>query len=202
MLKLFCLPILLSIGTTLEAQTYSQVMESFRSEYKQGFLEEENSPLKKSELKYLDFFDADSSYVITAVFKRTSDAIPFEMPTSSGKLKQYVKYGNADFNFGDTTLTLSIYQSITLRETEAFKDYLFIPFNDETNSETTYGGGRYIDLEISEIRDNNVIIDFNKAYNPYCAYSDGYSCPVPPQENKLPVRIEAGEKNYRKKMKD
>lgn len=186
----------------MQAQTYTQILADYRADYMQGFLDEENSPLKKGELKYLDFYPADSTYVIEAVFKRTVDAVPFNMPTSSGKLKQYVMFGIAEFKIDDSFLTLSVYQSITLRETDEYKDYLFIPFNDETNAETTYGGGRYLDLEISEIRDNTLVIDFNKAYNPYCAYSDGYSCPIPPQENKLHVRIEAGEKNYRKKIKN
>jgi uncharacterized protein (DUF1684 family) len=79
-----------------------------------------------------------------------------------------------------------------------YKDYLYLPFKDFTNGESTYGGGRYLDFKMSDIQENQtIIIDFNKAYNPYCAYSDGYSCPIPPSENHLQVFIEAGEKNIK-----
>jgi uncharacterized protein (DUF1684 family) len=85
---------------------------------------------------------------------------------------------------------LNVYQSHTLREKEGYKDYLFLPFTDLTNGNETYGSGRYIDLRIPERE--TIIIDFNKAYNPYCAYNYGYACPIPPKENKLKVEIRAG----------
>lgn len=78
----------------------------------------------------------------------------------------------------------------------AYKDLLFLPFTDQTNNKETYGGGRYIDLNVNDIRNNHLEIDFNKAYNPYCAYSDGYRCPIPPEENDLPISIIVGEKLY------
>ncbi|MBK6731850.1 MAG: DUF1684 domain-containing protein [Bacteroidetes bacterium] len=186
-------------GIVCFSQTYADQITEYRTEYKQGFLKDANSPLKKKDLKYLDFFEPDSRYVVTANFKRTEDALPFDMPTSSGKMKEYIKYGEATFLLHDTAFTISVYQSTQLREFEQYKNYLFIPFNDATNSVTTYGGGRYMDLEIDEIKNNTLIIDFNKAYNPYCVYSDGYSCPVPPKENFLDVQINAGEKNFLKK---
>ena len=76
-----------------------------------------------------------------------------------------------------------------IKSTE-YKDYLFIPFTDATNGAETYEGGRYIDLTIPAT--DKITLDFNKAYHPYCAYTDGYNCPIPPQENHVPVRIEAG----------
>jgi uncharacterized protein (DUF1684 family) len=79
-----------------------------------------------------------------------------------------------------------------------YKNYLFVPFKDMTNGKETYGGGRYLDLETTDIQNDSVILDFNKAYNPYCAYSNGYSCPIPPKENHLAVSIEAGEKTFGK----
>ncbi len=81
-----------------------------------------------------------------------------------------------------------------------YKNYLFLPFTDLTSGEESYGGGRYIDLETTDIFNNKVIIDFNKAYNPYCAYASGYNCPIPPRENDLPVAVKAGEMNFGKKV--
>lgn len=181
------------------AQTYAEQIAEYRIAYKQGFLEDVNSPLRKRDLKYLDFFEPDSTFVITATFRRTADALPFDMPTSSGKMKQYVKFGEAQFRLHDRDFTINVYQSVQLREMEQYKNYLFIPFNDASNGSTTYGGGRYLDIDMDQIVGDKLIIDFNKAYNPYCVYADGYSCPVPPRENYLDIEINAGEKNFLKK---
>lgn len=97
---------------------------------------------------------------------------------------------------------LEVYQSPALMQKEELKDYLFIPFNDLTNYETTYAGGRYLDISRKDIKNNQVVIDFNKCYNPYCAYASGYSCPIPPAANKLNAKIEAGEKMFGKEVKE
>ena len=78
------------------------------------------------------------------------------------------------------------------------KDYLFIPFMDATTGEETYESGRYFDFSINDIKENMLLVDFNKAYNPYCAYTAGYNCPVPPKENRINVAILAGEKKFLK----
>ena len=78
-----------------------------------------------------------------------------------------------------------------------YANYLFLPFNDNTNGKTSYGGGRFIDLEIPEAGSKTIVIDFNKSYNPYCAYNHKYSCPIPPSENNLNVEISAGVKAYK-----
>lgn len=95
-----------------------------------------------------------------------------------------------------------MYQSIALMQQEELKDYLFIPFNDLTNYETTYAGGRYLDISIKDIQGNRVVLDFNKCYNPYCAYASGYSCPIPPAANRLSVRMDAGEQLFGKEVKE
>ena len=77
-----------------------------------------------------------------------------------------------------------------------YRDYLFIPFKDLSNGEATYGGGRYMDIRMDDIKNGELMLDFNKAYNPYCAYSDGYNCPVPPVENHLETEVNAGEKSF------
>ena len=139
----------------------------------------------------LDYFDFDSSYQIEATF--TKDKGPkFEMPTSTTRLPIYRRYGYLTFSIDSVTCTLTVYQNMELRKEKEYKDYLFIPFRDATSAKSTYGGGRYLDARIPEGK--SMLLDFNQAYNPYCAYSYKFSCPIPPKENTLEVAIEAGEK--------
>jgi uncharacterized protein (DUF1684 family) len=128
----------------------------------------------------------------------TPEAKQFEMPTHSGKTKLYRQYGLLTFKVKNKACSLQVFQSQTLIKDTKYKDHLFVPFTDLTTYEQTYGGGRYIDLSLAEVQAGKIIIDFNKAYNPYCAYAEGYNCPIPPRENRLPVAIKAGEKLYGK----
>jgi uncharacterized protein (DUF1684 family) len=109
------------------------------------------------------------------------------MITSTGSAREYLKYGQFTFDVNGEAATLQVYQ-------DADDGYFFLPFVDATAPEETYGAGRYLDIEPTA--GGQFTIDFNYAYNPYCAYSDRWSCPIPPKENRLTVRIEAGEKNY------
>jgi uncharacterized protein len=120
------------------------------------------------------------------------------MQTHSGKIKQYFKYGFITFTLNNKPYKLYIYQSESLMHKEGFEDYLFLPFTDNTNYKTTYGGGRYLDFKLGDIKNNILELDFNKCYNPYCAYAEGFSCPIPPAENSLQTTIEAGEKLWKK----
>ena len=191
--------ILFFCAQSANAQSYYEHLEQFREKYINNFLTDEHSPLNKKDIKHLDFYAIDSTYSVKGNISLTPDAIPFDMATSLGIVKRYVQYGIITFQLSDSTFALSIYQSIKLREQEEYKDYLFVPFNDNTNYTETYGGGRYMDFRKTDIVDGNIVIDFNKAYNPYCAYAAGYACPVPPAENKLNTYIKAGEKQYKKK---
>ena len=190
---LFALFALTSYGQT---PSYQQSIEKHREEYKAEFLHDPRSPIAGSDLKDIHFFTPDSSYRVLADFKLLENQTSFRMPTYDGSAKEYIRYGVASFKLNGKPLQLTIYRSIQLMANEQYKDYLFLPFTDQTNGEQTYGGGRYIDLRTSAIEGNKVQIDFNKAYNPYCAYSSGYSCPVPPEENDLATAITAGEKNF------
>ena len=181
------------------SQAYQKAIDKHRQDYKTDFLKEERSPIKTKEgLKYLSFYKPTKAYQLTCSFERTPKAEFFDMATYSGVTQKYVKYGIISFEWKNKNYQLAIYQSIFLRKMEKYKDHLFLPFKDLTNGEATYGGGRYIDLEIADIKAGKVVIDFNKCYNPWCAFSDGYSCPIPPQENHLEIAIEAGEKKYGK----
>jgi len=171
----------------------------FQEELNKKFASEEESPLTPKDFKSfkeLDFFKIDTMYTIRAKFVRTPYETPFVMKTSSSREPIYVKYGEAHFRLQEKEWVLNIYQNQTLLVQPEYKDYLFLPFTDLTNNKSSYVGGRYIDLTIPET--GIIYIDFNTAYNPYCAYSDRYSCPIPPEENHLDIPIPVGVKRYEK----
>lgn len=171
----------------------------FQRELNAEYKDASTSPLTKKDLKTftgLDFFPVDSKYKVTAKLKLTPDAKPFKMPTSTTRTPMYKCYGIATFTLDGKEYSLQIYQSQNPNRDPKYKDDLFLPFTDQTNGFASYGGGRYIDLKIPT--GNTIEIDFNHAYNPYCAYSDRYSCPIPPRVNFLPVEINAGVKAFKK----
>ncbi len=172
-------------------------IETHRVQYKSDFLTDERSPLKQEDLVNLDFYQPVANAKVKATFTLTPDAEPFDLPTYSGITRSYRKYGVATFTWEKRKVDLSLYQNMTLISNPLYKDYLFLPFKDETNSGTTYGGGRYLNMSKEDTSDGIITIDFNKAYNPWCAYSDGYNCPIPPKENHLSFPVYAGEKAYK-----
>jgi uncharacterized protein (DUF1684 family) len=170
-------------------------IQAYRKDYSQGFIIDKHSPLKAADLKYLRFYEPDITYKVRATFVATPEADAFSMPTHSGKDKTYRQYGIITFRIHDTLLNLHVYQRVGGQEAA---NSLFIPFTDATTYGETFGGGRYLDLTVDDIQNNQLELDFNKCYNPYCAYAEGYSCPIPPRENSLPVAIRAGEKLFGK----
>ena len=171
----------------------------FQKELNAQYKDASRSPLKESDRKEfegLEFFKYDSTFVVEAIFTRTDNELPFKMKTTTDRLPEYVKYGVLQFSLNNDMFQLSIYQNQDKIKEDPNYDSLFLPFTDETNGMESYGGGRYIDL--SRPKGNKLIIDFNSAYNPYCAYNDKYSCPIVPRENYLKTRIEAGVKTFGK----
>tara|TARA_R110002049_G_scaffold12644_4_gene56381 strand:+ start:1028 stop:1630 length:603 start_codon:yes stop_codon:yes gene_type:complete len=163
------------------------------------FKDAAKSPLTDRDRKVfrsLDFFKFDSTYVVNADFKRTPNETPFKMKTTTDREVDYIKYGEATFTIKDKLLKLNVYQDLEMAEEVGQEEALFLPFMDNTNGVESYKGGRYIEVKLP--KDDKIFIDFNKAYNPYCAYNKKYSCPIVPSENILYVRIEAGVKNYTK----
>lgn len=195
----------LFVSAQSSSTTFKWEIAQHRQQYKLDFLTEPRSPLKAQDTAFLDFFEPDLEWRIKARFVSTPDAIPFDLPTYSGKTKQYRQYGELIFEKAGKTHRLQLYQSIQLAQMEAYRDYLFLPFKDLTNAAETYGGGRYLDFRMKEIEEVDgsawLWIDFNKCYNPYCAFSDGYNCPVPPVENHLDLRVDAGERNFKGEKK-
>ncbi len=190
----------LFFGCAKKNPSYENEIKLFQYDLNVEFSDATKSPLTAEDLKTfkaLDFFDIDESYNIEANFELTPNTPIFEMPTTTDRLPLYRKYGMAHFTLNGEKIALSIYQNQQLMTDFTYKNYLFLPFNDTTNGTLTYGGGRFIDLEIPKEGSKTIRIDFNKAYNPLCAYNHTFSCPIPPKENNLPIAISAGVKAFK-----
>jgi uncharacterized protein (DUF1684 family) len=157
--------------------------------------------VKGNDKKYFDFFPIDETYRVMANFQKAAGNKWFLVETSGRERKTFRVYGTVSFTIHDTLMKLNLYQAQNLLADPKYKDYLVLMFTDKTSGIETYESGRYIDLAMSGIKNNKIAIDFNKAYNPYCAYvKDKYNCPIPPRENGLPIVIRAGEKAFAKKI--
>ena len=148
--------------------------------------------IARFKIKPRQYFYPDTLYIVKAVFTLDTNTPVFRMPTNTGRKPKFRIYGYLDFSLHDTACLLTAYQYM---EDLSDSGFLFIPFGDKTNDYTTYGGGRYLDIPIPTT--DTVILDFNKAYNPYCSYSDRWSCTLVPPVNMLDVSVLAGEKIYR-----
>jgi len=187
--------LVLSFYNSYSQRTYKDSLQAYINRYIK-----DHGVVKGNDKKYLDFFPIDENYRITAKIEMTNVTKWFQMETSGLIKKTFRTYGIISFSIHDTIVKLHVYQSQSLLQSEQYKNYLFIPFTDLTTGVTTYEAGRYIDIMDTEIKGDQVVIDFNKAYNPYCVYVKNiYNCPIPPRENDLPVAIMAGEKMYAKK---
>lgn len=171
----------------------------FQSTLNEEFKDPETSPLPdrfRKDFESLDFFAPDTTFRIEARFIRTPDAVPFLMPTTTDRESKEVVYGVAHFSLSGKNHQLEIYQNEELMLEEGYEDYLFLPFTDLTNGYETYGGGRYLDLTIPN--GNTILLDFNKAYNPYCVYNKKFSCPLVPSVNHLDTSVKAGLMDFKK----
>ena len=195
-LLLFSFFLLLNCG---DKKRYYNDLTPFQKEINDFFKDASISPLKEKDLKNfkgLDFFTFDSTYVVIAKLIKTPNEKSFKMKTTTDRLPEYIKHGVVTFDLFDNSYSLNIYKNLDIINKEGYEDYLFLPFLDNTNGDESYGGGRYIDLDITE--EDTLEIDFNSAYNPYCTYNEKYSCPIVPRENYLPVKIKAGVKAFAK----
>lgn len=173
-------------------------------QYKQNlkFHNSKTSPLTAKDIKTfeaLEFYKIDKKFEVIATLVKEKDPVIFEMPTTTDRKPLYVKYGTLTFSIDGKQHTLNIYQNKDFGRAPQYRNYLFLPFADTTNGNGSYGGGRYVDvLTTDEKPDGTITINFNKSYNPYCAYNSIYSCPLIPEENTLSIAIKAGVKNYKK----
>lgn len=197
MIKYIPLFFLFLLPTLLAGQdSYQKEIKKYRKSQKFGLQQKFDGPLKPRDLRKLDYFHADEKWVVSANVRLTPEADMLNLPTSAQSTKSYQTYAILEFTLEGKELKIPVYQQAGMERHPELKDHLFFPFTDLTNGETTYGGGRYIDLSKTSIIEGVIELDFNKAYNPYCAYADGWNCPIPPRENYIPLAIEAGEKEY------
>lgn len=176
---------------------HADAVAQFQQELNAQYSNPEKSPLTAQDravFKSLEFFPANPTYFVTAKLVRTPSEQPFLMKTSTDRKPTYIKYGEVYFTMDGQGFKLNVYQNIELSKQKEYVNYLFLPFSDVTSGDESYLGGRYIDLKIPE--GDLITIDFNKAYNPYCAYNSDYSCPLVPLENDLNVAIKAGVKKF------
>lgn len=181
---------------TMSNTGYETNITAHRQKTEKGLTEGPRAPITKDDLKNIRYFDLNQDYKVVADVKLSDGEKPFELPTYSGITKTYIKYATATFKLNDNEVSLNLYRNLEVIRMPQYKNYLFLPFKDMTNGKETYGGGRYMNLSTEDIADGKIELDFNKTYNPWCAYSDGYNCPIPPFENHMKISIHAGEKNY------
>jgi uncharacterized protein (DUF1684 family) len=182
------------LETNIKPEEYNKDIQSQRQEIVDFMKNDPESPFnKKGKIPYegLKFFDIDEKFKIKAKIRKIPSPLPFNVQMSDGETEEYFIYAKASFKLKD------VEQELFLLKSKRFfnKPYLFLPFYDETSAIESYGGGRYLNIDYEG--EKEIYLDFNLAYNPYCAYTETYRCPIPPVENRITVKVTAGERNYK-----
>ena len=175
-----------------EQRDYVMRLDSFRERKDFFFKSNPSSPLtnlQRSQFYHLNYYPPNFNLIFRVKLIRESRPEQVGIQATGGEMRPAIKYGKFEFEIDGKRLTLHVYKMIGDGENE-----LFLPFTDETCGNTSYSGGRYIDLR--EDDSGEYTLDFNYAYNPYCAYNHDFSCPIVPAENHLDVKIDAGEMKY------
>ncbi len=170
---------------------FAKQIEQLRAEKDRGFAEDPDSPIpaeKRATILPLKYFPVDPVFSVPAALRLSNDRPVFGMPTSTGTMRKMQRVGVLEFTLQGQPMTLDAFvedgtQNITS---------LFVPFADLTTGTETYSAGRYLDLKPTST--GFYVIDFNRAYNPTCAYNPTWECPYPPASNRLKVSVRAGEK--------
>lgn len=169
---------------------YIDTLEFSRAEKDRFFRSSPYSPIEdRINFAGLNYYPPDPAFRFTLPLQPAGQPEPLTFQTSTGDEQTYYRLGTVEFEVDGQPAKLAIYQS-------PHHDELFLPFRDATSGSETYGAGRYLEPQL--VGGGKILVDFNQAYNPYCAYSESYSCPLPPVENWLKVPIRAGEKAYKK----
>lgn len=202
-MKNFAFVLFFFLAFQINAQdSYTKEIKNYQYEQNIKFHDKRSSPLKAKDLKTfkaLSFYKIDEKYKVIAKLVKEENPEIFEMPTTTDRKPLYIKYGTLYFTIDGKEQQLSIYQNKDFDRSPVYKNYLFLPFTDLTSGNESYGGGRYLDVFTTDEKpDGTIVIDFNKSYNPYCAYNDKFSCPITPKENKVTVALRAGVKNFNK----
>ncbi|MBD2715893.1 DUF1684 domain-containing protein [Microvirga sp. STR05] len=170
---------------------YAARLRKARQDKTDSFRRVQGSPLSEEQRNTFDslkYYAPDKAYRFEAQLEAFAQRDTVEMPLTDGKADKYLRWGRASFILNKQEYKLTLF-----RKANGQDSTLFVPFTDRTNGHGSYGGGRYLDAALPAAGDTEIVLDFNEAYNPFCAYNDGFACPVPPQDNRLPVEIKAGE---------
>jgi uncharacterized protein len=185
----------------IDDESYGEEINAFREEKDRFFASQRQSPIPYEERRGV--FGGLKYYPPDLALRVPADIVPFahpevvQMATSTGDIRPQLRYAELRFRIGGQDLRLVGFTDPDDTEPEE----LFVPFRDATSGRDTYGAGRYLEIALERHDEGTgqtltAIVDFNLAYNPYCAYSPYYNCPIPPAENTLPIAITAGERNY------
>jgi uncharacterized protein (DUF1684 family) len=175
-----------------EVEDHRRQLEAFRKQKDKFLVEHEQSPLLGEDKEHFTgahYFPIDTKYRVIATLVPEARPGVFRVQTTTGDFKEYERVGRLEFELDGQSLSLVAFMPPS--DEPLHGNRLFVPFRDKTSGKDTYGAGRYLDL--SKRPGDTYVVDFNRAYNPYCAYSPYYSCPLPPGENNLPVEVRAGE---------
>src|SRR6478735_10763740 len=178
-----------------EQEDAKRQLEAFRKQKDKFLAEHPQSPIlaeEKEDFRGANYFSVDMKYRVLATFVPESRPGVFKVQTTTGDFKEYTRIGRLEFEIDGQRLSLVAFMPPA--DEPLHGNRLFVPFRDKTAGKGTYGAGRYLDL--NKRPGDQYVLDFNRAYNPYCAYSPYYSCPLPPGENNLPVELRAGEKMF------
>ncbi|MBN1870641.1 MAG: DUF1684 domain-containing protein, partial [Candidatus Omnitrophica bacterium] len=181
----------------MNAEEWKSVIETERKQ-KDEFFSGYQSPLsfeKRKDFQGLSYYPMDMNYKFELELVEHLKKEFLKIEDTKGDIRNFVRYGEFNFKIDGVDCKLQVYKS------ELQDNVLFIPFKDLTTGKETYSAGRYLDMEeyVSRLPSGKWVLDFNKSYNPWCAYSDNYACPITPAENLLKVEIRAGEKYLMKK---
>lgn len=179
-----------------DEMSYKAKVKRKRFEKDKHFKYADASPLTEQQqmgFRSLNYFPVDKHYRVTADVKKLDNPDTITMAYTNGEEKLYSQYAKLKFKLNDQPHALFAYKN--LEPKEGTKNNIFIPFNDKTNGHSTYQGGRYLDKENLGGGDTT-ILDFNQAYNPYCIYNGEFTCPIPPEDNRIDAIIRAGEKKF------
>ena len=189
-----------SVYAGFSQSPYVQEMERQRQEKLKEFRQPGAPPFKSEKARKsfagLDWYPVDAAWRVEASLEPFADQDTLEFPTSAGTVKSFIRYARLVFTVEGHTDTLEAYRSVQNLSHPEYGKLLFVPFTDHNSGESCYGGGRYLDPALPEAGSPTLWLDFNEAYNPYCAYSDGWFCPIPPAVNYVNMPVNAGEKNY------
>ncbi|HAW20988.1 MAG TPA: hypothetical protein DCX14_12470 [Flavobacteriales bacterium] len=180
---------------------YKEEIKRQRAEKDVEMQSRKTSPLQKEDRKTfqdLPYFEVDEKWKVMATFHEHQTQEVIEIPTSAGYSKTFKAHGYFEVQLNGNNYAITAFKRLYKEGQKAPEhETLFLPFKDMTTGESTYGGGRYLDLEVPK-DGAQAVVDFNLCYSPYCAYGNGFACPIPPAANFIKTEVEAGEKAYKK----